>query len=48
MKITLSSKAGNTNNFNICSKYYHVLESFVKNREELHSSRVLIKKELVA
>jgi hypothetical protein len=47
MKITLSSKAGNTNNFNIHSKYNYVLEGSVKNRQEIHSSRVLIKKELV-
>jgi len=48
MKITLSSKAGNSNNFNIRSKYNYVLESSVKNREELHSSRLLIKEGLVA
>jgi hypothetical protein len=45
MKITLSSKTRNTNNFNIRSKYNYVLESSVKNREELDSSRLVIKKD---
>jgi hypothetical protein len=36
MKITLSPKAENTNNFNIWSKYNYVLESSVKNRQDIH------------
>jgi hypothetical protein len=35
MKITLSSEAENTNISNIRSKYNYVLESSVKNRQEI-------------
>jgi hypothetical protein len=44
MKITLSFKTGNTNNFNIAPNII-TYWSAVKRREELHSSQLLTEKD---
>jgi hypothetical protein len=44
MKITLSSKTGNTNNFNIAPNTIRYW-SAVKSREEIHTSHLLTEKD---